>query len=238
MAKRLPGRSYDRFFFTGMAILILFVVAVGFAPTYYLDGIFRAPLPNAIIQVHAAVFSSWILLLLVQNGLIAARRVTLHRTLGLAGFCLAILVVICGLLAMASQLHFRASRGVGMLTFSIISLHGMLIFGVMAALSYAARTRNLAAHKRFILLATFGLIDAALYRWPWSFIHHSFYHDFFVVDMFVLLLAVYDLWSTHRIHRATWTGALFIIAMEQLAIPIGSTPAWHAVARWIQTWNL
>jgi len=35
----LPGRRYDHFFFSGMAVLMLVTVFVGFAPTYYLGTI-------------------------------------------------------------------------------------------------------------------------------------------------------------------------------------------------------
>src|SRR5262249_4605316 len=67
LARRLPGRRYDRFFFSGMALLSLITVFVGFSRTYYLAGLFRAPLPSPIIHVHGAAFSCWIVLLVVQT---------------------------------------------------------------------------------------------------------------------------------------------------------------------------
>ena len=82
--------------FSGMAVLILTTVFLGFARSYYLAGLFKAPLPNLIIHIHGAVFSSWILLLIAQTWLVAAGRVDLHRRLGLLGFALACLVVILG----------------------------------------------------------------------------------------------------------------------------------------------
>ena len=42
-----PGRRYDHFFFSGMAVLMLATVFVGFARTYYLAGMVRATLPSA-----------------------------------------------------------------------------------------------------------------------------------------------------------------------------------------------
>ena len=65
-----------------MALLILASVFVGFARTYYLAGVFGAPLPNKLIHVHGAVFSLWIVLLIVQTSLVTAGRVDLHRRLG------------------------------------------------------------------------------------------------------------------------------------------------------------
>ena len=81
-----PTTRYEHLFFSGMAVLILGTVALGFAHTYYLAGLFRAPLPSWIIHVHGAVFSSWIVLLIVQTSLVSVNRVKLHRRLGMVGF--------------------------------------------------------------------------------------------------------------------------------------------------------
>ncbi len=69
----LSGRKYDHVFFSGMAVLLLGSVFLGFAHSYYLAGMFHAPLPSAIIHVHGALFSSWILFLLAQTTLVACR---------------------------------------------------------------------------------------------------------------------------------------------------------------------
>jgi hypothetical protein len=39
-------RQTDNIFFPGMAVLILAIVFLGFARSYYLAGVFQAPLPN------------------------------------------------------------------------------------------------------------------------------------------------------------------------------------------------
>src|ERR1039457_7526810 len=90
----VPGRKYDHVFFSGMAVLLLGSVFLGFARTYYLAGMFNAPLPSAIIHIHGAIFSSWILFLLAQTPLVAAGRTDLHRRIGIAGFLLACLMVV------------------------------------------------------------------------------------------------------------------------------------------------
>src|SRR5260370_25475460 len=85
----LPGRRYDHLFFSAMALLMLATVFVGFARTYYLAGVFHAPLPSRIIHVHGAVFSCWILLLVTQASLASAGRVDIHCRLGTAVVLLA-----------------------------------------------------------------------------------------------------------------------------------------------------
>src|SRR5947209_1249070 len=102
--RRLPGRRYDHLFFSAMALLILATVFVGFARTYYLAGVFHAQLPSLIIHLHGAAFSCWILLLVTQTSLVAAGRVGIHRRIGIAGFLLACLMVILGVLAATDSL--------------------------------------------------------------------------------------------------------------------------------------
>src|SRR3978361_75468 len=99
VTRPLPGRRYDRVFFPILCTLILITVFIGFAKTYFLAGMLRAPLPSPLIHIHGAIFTSWIILLIVQTGLVSARRVDLHRKLGLFGFGLACVMVVFGLLA-------------------------------------------------------------------------------------------------------------------------------------------
>src|SRR5713226_2246730 len=100
----LPGRRYDHLFFSAMALCMLATVFVGFARTYYLAGVFSAPLPSLIIHLHGAAFSCWILLLVTQTSLVSASRVDFHRRLGIAGFLLGCLMVILGVLAATDSL--------------------------------------------------------------------------------------------------------------------------------------
>src|SRR5438128_1996163 len=103
-APQLPGRRFDHLFFSGMALLLLLTVFAGFARTYYLAGVFHAPLPSLIIHLHGAVFSCWVLLLLTQTSLVSAGRVDIHRRLGIAGFVLACLMGVLGVLAATDSL--------------------------------------------------------------------------------------------------------------------------------------
>src|SRR5437016_13264714 len=87
---RQSNHRFENLFFSGMAVLILATVFLGFARSYYLAGVFKAPLPNLIVHIHGAVFSSWILLLIAQTSLVAAGRIDLHRRLGLLGLRLGV----------------------------------------------------------------------------------------------------------------------------------------------------
>src|SRR5258708_39292524 len=66
------GRRLDRYFFPAMAILMLGTIFLGFARTYYLAGVFKAPLASWLLHLHGAAFSLWALLLIVQTSLVTA----------------------------------------------------------------------------------------------------------------------------------------------------------------------
>jgi hypothetical protein len=113
-----------------MALVMLVTVFVGFAQTYYLAGLFRAPLPSRIIHIHGAVFPCWILLLVAQTSLVSAGRVDIHRRLGVAGFFLECLMIVLGVVAATDSLARRAPAGRDPQMFYIIPLTDILIFAV------------------------------------------------------------------------------------------------------------
>jgi FtsH-binding integral membrane protein len=210
-------------------------VVVGFGPTYYMAGVFHAPLPSRIIHIHGAVFSCWIVLLTVQNSLAWAGRVDIHKKLGLAGFVLACLMVVVGAMAATDRLvRATAPPSFDPYFFYIIPMTDMLIFATLIFFAFRAR-RDPSAHKRMIYIATVGLLIAAIARWPWSWVHRNAPHAAIFSYVFLLILSGYDLWSTRRIHRATlWAGG-FLIFVQQIRLPIGKTAAWHSFAAWVQS---
>jgi hypothetical protein len=232
-------RRVDNFFFSGMGALVLLVVFLGFAHTYYMAGVFHAPLPNLLIHVHAVVFSAWIVVFIAQISLVSAGRTDLHRRLGLLGFGVACLVVLLGLMASADRLERHAAPGgetaVAARTFYAIPTADMLAFSVLIYFGFRERSHP-AAHKRLMLIATVAILDAAFVRWP---IPVSWWHrDMHAADVccyiLLLLLIGYDLWSLKKIHRATLWATMFLVVLHQLRVPIGRTAPWQAFAAWVE----
>jgi hypothetical protein len=238
LTSRKCNLRYDNRFFAGMAIASLVVIFIGFARTYYLAGIFRAPLPNLLVHVHGAVFSLWILLFITQVCLITVHRVDLHRRLGMFGFGLAWLMVILGVLAATDSLARHAANP-GMETveevraFYAIPLGDMLMFSTFVYLGFRNRP-HAAMHKRLMLFATFSLLDAGFDRWsifdpyPLPVVH---------AVCFLPLLAVlmaYDLWSTGKLQRVSFWASGFLLAVQQLRHPLSHTAVWQAFAAWAQ----
>lgn len=233
-AQALPGRRFDHYFFSGTAWLMLATVLVGFGPTYYLAGVFNAPLPSRIIHVHGALFSCWMLMLIAQNSLALAGRVDFHRKLGLLGFALACVMVIVGWIAATDRLvRGTAPPGVDTYFFYIVPMTDVVIFATLILFAFRAR-RDPSAHKRIIYIATVALLLAAIARFHVSWLFHKAPHAAIASYAFLLLLIGYDLWSTHRVHRATLWASGFLIFIQQIRLPIGKTAAWHSFAAGVQ----
>ena len=66
-------RRTDRIFFLGMALASAVMLYVGFLPSYFGRS---AALPSLspLYQLHGALFTAWIALLVVQASLVAGRR--------------------------------------------------------------------------------------------------------------------------------------------------------------------
>lgn len=217
-SKPQPRIRYDHIFFPAFAVLIAIVVFIGFAQTYYLHGFLHIPAFKAIlappfpwiVHVHAVVFTSWIILLVVQTSLVTAHRVDLHRWLGLFGFGLACVmppVVFAAMCTQLVRLH-PPSQPLVLPWFQFVDL---AVFSTLIYFGYRQR-RNPAAHKRLVIIGTIALLGAAFARWPTHFVGHQ-HNAYFACYGLVLLLAGYDLFSTRKIHRATlWGGAFLVIS--------------------------
>lgn len=220
----------ERVFFSGMILLLWASVLFGFARSYFMAGMINAPLPNRLIHVHGAVFTLWMVLLVVQETLVATRNIKWHKQLGLAGFGLAVTMVVLGLLAATDALRRGAAPlGLDALTFYIVPTSTILMFAVLVYFAYRARFRP-AAHKRLMLIATIAISGAAFARWPIPVLHAHPPLLNLVTLAFLLLLVGYDLISMRRVHSSTLWASLGVMVVLLTRVPIGMTGLWHAFA--------
>jgi hypothetical protein len=227
-----PSRTADRVFFSVMPFVMLAMVLYGFARTYFLVGMVAAPLPNKLIHVHGAAFTSWMILLIVQTALVSTKHVKWHMGLGLYGFALAVAMVVLGTLAAVDAMR-RGETVLGLdpQTFFVIPVTGMLLFGTLVFYAFKLR-RHTEAHKRLILLATMALMDAAIGRWQHPAILQRIPPTQDLVMLALLLtLVVFDLFNLHRVSKYTWRGALFVMVLHLVRVPLGHSAAWHAMTR-------
>jgi len=228
---RPVNRTVERFFYSGMAIVLCICVYIGFSPTYFGAGMLRAPLPSPILHIHGAVFTLWMALFLVQSALISAKRVMWHRSLGTIAFCLPPIMVVLGVIAAIDALRRGVQIGpLDPATSLGIPLIGIVAFSFIIFASWRARRRP-DAHKRLILMATIGLVGAAFGRFPWDRIGLPPAAGAVTgIGVLLLVLMAFELVTIRRIHRSTmWAAPLTFLAVA-LAVPIGMTPLWHKFA--------
>ncbi|HXY52703.1 MAG TPA: hypothetical protein VEI01_24880 [Terriglobales bacterium] len=228
---------YDNLFFSGMAAVALLTVLVGFARTYFLAGLFRAPLPNLLVHIHGAVFTLWILLLITQISLVTVRRVDLHRRLGLFGFGLAVLMIVLGVVTASDRLARHVTQpGAGTVeevrAFYAIPLADMLMFSTFVYVGYCNRLRP-AVHKRLMWFATLSLLDAAFDRWPVFDPYPLPIVNLICFTPLLLLMIGYDWWSTGKVQRVTLRSTVFMVIVQQSRHLLGHTAAWQSFAAWV-----
>ena len=213
-----------RFFFIGMASVILLIVAVGFTPSFYWPGAYGPPEAArvnehapAYIFIHGVAMTCWFLLYLTQATLVANGRVGLHRRLGVAGAVLAaILVPLDGFVIARSV----SRSGLGPLP--VLGDFALLIlFAVLVSLGIRSRNEP-AVHKRLMLIATISMTAPALARWPGA---EAAVPLSVIVPQLVLMgaILVYDKVTRGKVHRATgWGIAAYIFAIA-IAVPLASS---------------
>ena len=226
-------RPHEHLFFAGMAVLLLATVLVGFADSYYVAGMVKAPLPSRIIHVHALVATFWMLLFAAQVSLVCAHRVDLHRRIGVIAVPLACAMVVTGLLAGADTLRRGVPPGLEHLLF-LINTNMVFVFAVLIALAYRMRG-DPPTHKRFIVIAHVALMFAAFIRWPVEFLYHNISAAARAPYCFLLLLVLYDLRSTRRIHPVTLWASAFLVFVFEVQFFVAESMAWRSFAAWVRT---
>jgi hypothetical protein len=231
---RIEAKRRESFFYVGMAILAAAVVFAGFSRTYYLRNLFGHPPLKPLLHLHGLLFTSWILLLIVQVSLVASKRVNIHRRLGVAGGVLAAIMVIVGTtVAIHSARGEFSPGGPDPLAFLSVPLFDMLVFAILVGAALLYR-RQPDIHKRLMLIATLALLPAAIARFPGSFFEHGGPPVFFgIADLILLACVVYDTITNRRLHPAYVWGGLLLVASHPLRILISATAAWHVFAHWL-----
>jgi hypothetical protein len=225
-------RRTDHIFFCTIITAIVAAVFIGFAHTYFWAGIFRAKLPSLLVHIHGALFTSWIALLAAQVVLASIGRIRWHMKLGVLGMFLAPLMVVVGFatLVAAVRRHFVSPAGVRIIfvgdTLTLCIFAGLVLWAFLAR-------RDAPAHKRLMLLATCIILGPAISRWPFHFVENAV-GFFIVLDSFVLLLVLYDLWKLRTLHRATVWGVLLTAAWQFAYAPLAHSQFVDHLVVWMQ----
>ena len=215
-AARASTKPRSKFYVCSAAMLLLIVI-VGFAPTFYLRAAFGAPELSWRVYVHGLILTAWFLAFALQAALVAARRTALHRALGWAGAAIGLAVIISGGLATPYRMAELAAQGRPLWpnrTTSILvwsNTTSIVAFAILLAAAIVLRRRP-DTHKRLMLLASISIIQPAfgrIFRWPVFEAPPLEVLMLSVAAPFALVgaLIVYDFLSRKSLHPATVAGA-------------------------------
>lgn len=231
--------QYDRIFFSTLAIAMALGVVVGFAPTYYTKLMGSAPLHTTsqraftgLVHLHGALFSSWVLLFIVQTALVATHRVKVHMTMGIVGAVLAAAMVVVGIsTAVQAMRAGTAIPGVTPQAFFAIPFFDMVLFATFVGLALWHR-KNKDSHKRLMVMAYISIITAAVARWPGVLPLGPI--GFYGFTMIFLIAAIaYDAITPRRVHPVyIWGGAAILLSVPG-RLALSGTHAWQSFAGWM-----
>jgi hypothetical protein len=230
---RLPA---DRWFFGGMALLIIALTLAAFAPSFFLRGIVepRAPLrPMSIAAIlHGLAATAWLALFAAQISLVSLERLHIHRRLGGVGLALTAAVFLTGVATVLTAV--RAAGANERLAASLLTaLLEFALFLVLALLALLAR-RDAQTHKRLMLFAAIGgALPSAIPRLGFEppFLS-GLIAAYTSVAPFVLAVGIWDYARYRRLQKGMLIGVGVIVAFWGAAIAVAETSWWLALGGW------
>jgi hypothetical protein len=238
VAPPVDRKASERKFYSRMALFLVAVVLLGFGPSFYLRGIVPAyPRPNPTLPpsvvLHGSVFTIWMVLIIAQTQLIAARKHEVHMRLGKLGMLFAILMIPVMYLTAVWQVA-RANQPpfTDPLTWTIVPLAVIIPFAALVWGGWANR-RNVQTHKRLMLSAAIlVVVGPAVGRLPIAPPTLIGFTIQFLLGLALFIpLFMWDRRTQGHVHSATRFG--FTMAAVSIAIPLavfwGNLP-WASVA--------
>ena len=241
---RVAVTASDRAFFSRMAYACAAVGVLGFGPTFWIPLLTGNLTLPPILYLHAGVFYCWLALFVVQSRLIAARQVSRHRTVGVAGVSLVTAMCFVGTLAAVSSMRAAEAAGFGAeaRAFSVVPLTGIAFFATLFAIALLKVSRP-EVHKRLLLVATVSLLNAAVGRLfilalglpspatavepPPVFVTIL---PGLIADALLIPALLYDRRHLGYVHRTYWLAGAALIASQLLRVPFAATAVWQSVA--------
>lgn len=224
-ASAADRKASERKFYTRMALFLVFLVLLGFGPSFYFRNIVPSyPRPNPTLPpaviLHGAVFTAWMALIVAQTQLISAKKHEVHMRVGKAGMFLAILMIpVMYLTAVWQVARTNQPPFTDPLTWTIVPLAVIPSFAVLVWGAWSKR-RDVQTHKRLILSAAIiTVMGPSIGRLPIAppVLAGMTFQLLLGLALFAPLF-VHDRRSIRHIHPATKLG--FAMGAVSVAIPL------------------
>lgn len=241
-------RSGRTLFYLWLALACAAVAIGGFMGTYWLQlprGTFRGP---ALLHIHGALCTAWVLFLITQSSLVTRGKVRNHRDWGLFGISLASVLTVVAVAVAITAMNDRVGQyGNAARSFLIVPFSAIGLFAGFTAAAIA-NVKRPDWHRRLMIIGTVGLIQAAAARVffllatgggpgmrpgmlpppPVSVAAMPA----FVLELILVAGMIRDWRVERRIHPAWIVGVAVITALEIIRVPISTSAGWLAFADW------
>jgi hypothetical protein len=234
--------ALERYFYSGMAFLLIGSVLLGFARTFYVRTWFpemahMVP-PEPVFFWHGILLTAWFALLVAQAILVGRKYISLHRQIGRWSPLLAGPIFLTGIyVALVAGGRETGFMGVPIppLVFMVVPIAAMVFFAVFYTLAIV-RARDAQSHKRYLLIGSIVVVEAALARWPFVPLGPSavpgFMNHELLTCAFLLPIAAWDFFTRGRLHPVTLWGGLAVIVHFPLRMMLANTETWQTFAGW------
>ena len=234
---RVGRKSAERRFYSRMAIALVVIVFIGFAPSFYLRGYIPSPRPNPTlppsVMLHGLLFTAWMAAFVVQTQLVAAGRRDIHMRLGMFAMMLALVIIPMMYLAAVWQVA-RANQPpfTDPLSWTIVPLAAIPAYSWLLWQGWKRR-REGQWHKRLMLGAAIMVVAGpSIGRMPLlppSLVGFSV-QMLLGLGLFVPMF-LWDRRSMGRIHPATRLAFSLAAAATVIPIVLIATGSWAPIAR-------
>lgn len=233
-------------FFVWLSWLFLFIAFAGFWPTYWAPLLSGEFVGKPVLHVHAIAMLAWTGLYVWQVHQVSRGRIQDHRAWGMLGIALITLVAVSVVLSAINSI--KVAEGIGMAdearAFSIVSLSAIVL--ILALIAAAVRfIHKPDFHKRLMTLSFVPLLEAPMARPymvllsppdavgpPPVFVTVA---PALTINLIIVAMLVYDRRVLGKFHPATVWGGASIVAVQALCLPLAGTPAWMAIARFVES---
>lgn len=218
-------QTAERRFYSRMALFLILLVFLGFAPSFYLRGVVPSyPRPNPTLPLsvllHGGLFSLWMLLVVAQTQLVAAGRRDVHMKLGALTVLIALaLIPVMYLTAVWQVARANQPPFTDPLTWTIIPLAVIVPFFILIWQGWAQRGYA-QWHKRLMLSAAILIVAGpSIGRLPLA--PPTIAGFTFQMTLGLALFIPLFLWDRRtqgQVHPATWLG--FGMAVLSVWVPL------------------
>jgi len=225
-------------FYLWMTLLMAFFVFAGFGMTYFaplVSGNFPPAPP--VVHLHGIVFSTWMILLVVQAALVNTSNIALHRSLGTYGIAHATAVLFTG--ALITLLGIQGANDTYMdpsfLDAMYLLFAALLGFVLLFTLSLR-NTRRPEIHRRLMLFAILPLMPPGVNRFfmvPFNLDYIPVLPRYLTLDTLALMILVQEWRSTGRVGKYSMIGAGWIFVQSALHVTIADSESFLAFCRYV-----